>query len=234
MQPDIEALTNTNIFADLPEDMIARLATRVQHRHFEKGDVVFQAGDPGNALYIVEAGEVKISMLSASKQQITLALLSPGDAFGELSLLDGEPRSATASAEAKTRCLYLRREDFLDLFAQERASIQAVLISLTRLLRRSNERLADVLLNPNVRVSKALLELADSHGKPIPDGYFVDPCPGGILIDRPVDADDLASLTGLYAVEVRRILRDYQFEAVVRCADDHIAICRPDVLERWR
>src|SRR5438045_53469 len=96
-----------SFFAGLSDEQLEDLALRTRRRRYAKGDVIFLRGDPGNTLYIIEAGTVKIALSSPDGKEIMLALLSAGDFFGELALLDGEPRSADAVTLEPTQALIL-------------------------------------------------------------------------------------------------------------------------------
>jgi len=223
MQSDLDALRRTSIFADLPEEHLATLAMRVQHRVYDTGAEIFKEGDPGDALFVIQSGEVKLGELSATRQEIILATVGEGDMFGDLALLDGVPRSATAVAKEPTRCLVVRRDDFLGVIETQPTAIRAILRSLAGTIRRMNKKLADVaMLDLHGRMAKAFLELIDRHGQRQEDG--------AIALDRPITTEELAGLTGLYPVEVERLLRDYQYDDFIRMQGGRIVFPRPELL----
>jgi CRP/FNR family cyclic AMP-dependent transcriptional regulator len=224
MQSDIEALQRTSFFADLPPEHLAQLAIFSQHRHFEEDAVIFSEGDPSFSLYLIQEGEVKISVLSPTNRDITLALLGPGDAFGELALLDKSERSATATATGPTEVIMVNRNDFLKLVESEPAALRGLLAALSRTIRNMNQKLADVaMLDVHGRMAKALFELIERHGVKVEDG---------IKIDREVSIDDLAGIIGLYPSHVERLMRDLQYENVITYEDEIITIRREDVLRQ--
>ncbi len=96
------------------------LAAKLQRRRFERDQIIFHKNDPGSTLYIIISGKVKIVLPSAEGDAVLVALLSTGDFFGELSLFDGEPRSATSIAAEATDILTLDQEDLLNTFAEIR------------------------------------------------------------------------------------------------------------------
>src|SRR5579864_7153469 len=113
-EPSIaDYLAEVSLFAGVSEADRAALATLVQHRKQRMGHVIFMAGDPGDRLYIIKSGRVKICVTSQDGREVTLAHLGPGEFFGELALLDGLPRSSDAVALENCEFLLLRREDFL-------------------------------------------------------------------------------------------------------------------------
>ena len=111
----IDLLRQTTLFADLPDDILQALADSLGKRTFAKGMVLFHKGSPGQRLYLVETGLVRIFVLSDAGHEITLNIHGPGECFGELALLDGGPRSAGAVAMETLVAYTLDREDFLDL-----------------------------------------------------------------------------------------------------------------------
>ncbi len=96
---NIAALEQVKLFAGLAAEDLGALAANLQRRRYGKGQFIFQQGDPGLCLYLVESGKVKIASFSSEGRGLVLNLFGPGDFFGELALLDGEPRSADAMAQ---------------------------------------------------------------------------------------------------------------------------------------
>lgn len=97
----IELLRQTTLFAELPDDVLQALAARLGKRTFARGMVLFHKGSPGQQLYLIESGQVRIFVLGDAGAEITLNIHGPGECFGELALLDGGPRSADAVAMAQ-------------------------------------------------------------------------------------------------------------------------------------
>ena len=225
MQSDLEALKRTPMFSPLAEESLAPLAMRVNHRHLEPDEVLFKQGDPGRALFIIHSGELKLTVSTATGQDITLAILGPGDAFGELALLDDMPRSATATANEASVVLTLSREDFRDAIENEPVTLRALLDGLANIIRNMNQRLADVaMLNAYGRVAKVLIELCQRDGEVQEDG--------SVVIKRDVDFKEVAGLAGMYPVHVERILREHQYNHVLRIREDgRYIIHRLDILE---
>lgn len=224
MSSELELLKHTDIFHEVPEEHLATLAGRAIKRTFDPDQVIFNEGDPGTSAMVVEYGEVKLTIQSPAKQVITLAHKSEGDMFGELSLFDGVPRSAAAMATTDTRCLVLRREDFLDVIETEPVVALSVLGSLARIIRRMNVMMADITTHPHLRIAKTLIDLAEHNGHQQPDGTT--------KIDRPVTDADLASRTGLYKAEVGPLLANLQLRDVIRRDGEDMIIVRLDELRK--
>ena len=139
--PDYERvllLTNAALFADTPENVLASIVPIMKEESFQTGDVIFQKGDLGTALYVIDAGEV--SILDGETQ---LARFSRGDFFGELALLDAETRSATAEAATDLRLLRLDQDDFFDLMEERSEVLRSIVRSLSGRIRRQNKLLAN-------------------------------------------------------------------------------------------
>ena len=103
----VQALRGCPLFAPCPEPVLADVGRRLRHRHFRRNEVIFHQGDPGDALHVIIGGAVKILLPSAEGDEAIIATLRPGDFFGELSLLDGRPRSATATTVEPSETLSL-------------------------------------------------------------------------------------------------------------------------------
>jgi len=212
------------MFAALPDASIEELSRAIQRRSYSAGETIFSAGSDGNALYIIAKGDVKIVVTSPTGQPITLAMLGPGDTFGELSLLDGGRRSADARADAPTDLLTLFRDDFLRIIEADPSSLRALLATLAGMIRNMNVKVAEfAMLDVAGRISKVLLEMAERHGRETSEG---------VRIDKPLAYADIASLCGLYPVEVERVMANYQYEGYLLRDAEGWLIRRPDVLRR--
>jgi CRP-like cAMP-binding protein len=119
-------LSGSPLFAGLPRRMLGRLATRFFEKVYHAGDVIFEEGDPGRALFVVVEGTVEITRATA-KGPVVLNTLGPGAAFGELALIDDFPRSATARQGIEGRLLILYKSDF-DALMEGNARIAVVVI----------------------------------------------------------------------------------------------------------
>jgi CRP-like cAMP-binding protein len=139
-RPIVDALAGIPFFAGLDPDALTRLAATMRTRRFRRGEVIFHVGDPGDALFVILAGEVKISLPSETGDEAILATLRPGEFFGELALLDGAPRSASASALSATETVMMPRDRFRELIASEAPVRDALLAALATELRRLTTR----------------------------------------------------------------------------------------------
>lgn len=213
------------LFEGLPPDALDEAVRHVRVRPYGRGTVIFHKDDPGSLLYVILKGAVSISLPSAEGKDLVLSILSAGDFLGELSLLDEEPRSATATAlEDDTQTLILPRKDFLDLVQQYPQMAIHIMALLSRRLRETNVLAQDAaLLDLPGRLSRRLLELAERHGKQ--DG-------AGTRIELRLTQTDLASLIGATRVATNRQLQRLQQQGVLKWQAQHITVLKPAALRR--
>jgi len=152
------------LWARLPDDDLKALASRGRVRRFSTGVTIFHEGDPGDAIYVVVDGRIRMSRLSGSGNEVTLAIIGAGDCTGELSLLDGRPRSATATCMQATRTFVVSRDDFVAWVQERPGASLAVLETLSLRIRRTNEIVTDlVFLDLPHRLAKHLVTLANAQ-----------------------------------------------------------------------
>jgi uncharacterized membrane protein len=152
--PQHEALlAKIPLFESLTKDDIVALSTRVEEIVYEAGAVIFQQGEEGSSLFVIEDGSVDISH-GEGKGHVVLATLFPGQYFGELSLFDGAPRSATATAVQKTGVIRLDRDDLVDFVNRNPAAALRIIAEMSDRLRQTNELMSR-------QVSRNVLEEAE-------------------------------------------------------------------------
>ena len=160
MPCDPKLLDNVALFEHLDEGDRESLAVLVDERRLAAGETLFRAGEPGESLYVVRAGEVELFIKDTAGQKILLAMASVGELFGELALLDHGPRTATAIAVADTDLLSLKRDDLLHLFQRSPAAALRVLAAMSRMTRKADELLRTrVVRNPNEEVEEKISPL---------------------------------------------------------------------------
>ncbi len=218
------SLSKVAIFSQLGPSDLEPLAARLRRRTFQRGEVIFHQDDPGDRLHFVVKGVVKISIASPDGRENDIALLTPGDCFGEMSVLDGGFRSATAVAVEPTETMTLSREDFL-AFLNEHSQIALQIIALlVRRLRSMDTMVGDmVFLDVPTRVAKKLLELAQT--------YQDSPQPSGNLM-IPLGQEELSRLVGSSRESVSRALTTYRKMGLVTTSHRRITITNLDGLER--
>jgi CRP/FNR family transcriptional regulator/CRP/FNR family cyclic AMP-dependent transcriptional regulator len=203
------ALAAVPLFAGYDEAALAELAAAVRTRRFRRGEVIFHRGDPGTTLFIVVSGCVKIAVPTEGGDEALLTVMRPGDFFGELSLLDGAPRSATAIALEPVELWTLHRDDLLrPMLAVPGAA--TLLTALARRLRRTDALVEEIgYLDLDARLARALLRLAEEHGVPDEEG---------VRIDLPLTQTDLAAMIGATRPRVNLLLGAYQDAGLMRLA----------------
>jgi CRP/FNR family cyclic AMP-dependent transcriptional regulator len=200
MEPDKETsyFKQVSIFADLPNEDIQALSSVAKRRTFRAGEVIFHRDDPGQVLYMIKDGKVKICIISPDGQEVSLAVLGKGEYFGEFALLDGLPRSTDAVALERVECHTLQRSDFHNAILKNPKIAILVLEALTKRLRNTDQMVEDLIfLDVYGRVAKKLLELADAHGVKTEDG---------IRIDVRLTQQELASMVGASRESVNKVL----------------------------
>lgn len=161
----VETLRRVPLFAQLGDDDLDRLAAMARERPYPRNSVIVFEDDPGDALFIVGVGQVKVVLVGEDGREVILAVLGPGDFFGELALIDDEPRSAHVIAMDDARLLVLRRDDFQQALETHPRIALGMLRTLSRRLRRADDQIGSlVLLDVYGRVARVLLELAGKEG----------------------------------------------------------------------
>lgn len=206
------------LFSPLPLAEQEALASMLRRRFVRKGDFLFHRGDEGTALYIIYQGLIKIAVPTRQDEEVTLAMLSDGDFFGEMALLDDLPRSADAMALEDTQLYMLNRADFLSFLVQHEHAVRAVIKALSLRLRKTDDLVAEVcFLNVSARLAKRLVDLVTSRHQALKKGdqqYEIH------LTQR-----DLASLTGVSRETINKELKILRGKGIVTTARNVITVC---------
>jgi CRP/FNR family transcriptional regulator, cyclic AMP receptor protein len=159
-------LATVPLFHEIDRMALRGFAEITREQKFAKGAMIVTEGDPGDALFVVRSGEVKVLLIGEDGREVILGVLGVGDHFGELSLIDGRPRSAHVVATQASSLLILRRTDFRRQVEQQPQVAWALLMELSRRLRQADGTIGSlVLLDVPGRVAKVLLEHA-TPGEP--------------------------------------------------------------------
>ena len=157
MPIDVTILHQVPLFQLLDQDELNELASHLDEAHFRQGEFVFREGDAGGTMHLVVSGRVETFIRDEDGQRVVLAEVEPGEMFGELSLLDGEPRSASAVAVESTRTFVVDRNDLELLFARRPAAALDILTELSRRIRKTDILLSQrVARNPNAVIEESL------------------------------------------------------------------------------
>ena len=161
----IELLQSVSIFWDLDEDELGHIADKMVAKHFENGNYIFLEDSEGEQCFFVLEGSVKVTRLSKDGREVILAMLNEGDFFGEMSLLDGESRSANVIALEKTKVLTLDRNDFIAVVNDYPQIAVQLLKELARRLRKSDRQIASLSLSDaEKRIALCIIRFADEQG----------------------------------------------------------------------
>jgi CRP/FNR family transcriptional regulator, cyclic AMP receptor protein len=197
-----EWLKRVSIFTDLDAPALAALAALFKERSFEREALVVSQEDAGDSLYVVTEGRVKVVLYGSSGREVILSLFRPGDFFGEVSLLDNQPRSANVIAVERSRMLVLDRKSFAKHLAQSPKTALNVLAEMSRRLRRADAIIGNLaLLDVYGRVARFLRELARADGKETAEGIEIT--------KRPTQSE-IAAMIGTSRETVSRALSEFQ------------------------
>ena len=191
-----------NLFSVFPEHLSARLFATAKHVKLAADQVLFLAGDPGDGCYHVEQGLLKVSIIGPSGAERILAILGPGAIVGELSTLDGLPRSASVSAVRDSELSFISRTSF-EAFARDHSEVYKHMVSLLAARLRDTDGVlaAGSFLPLKGRVARALLDLSEAFGQPVGNGR--------ILIRQKISQSDVAAMAGIARENVSRILNEW-------------------------
>ena len=156
------------MFADLGADELQRLSNLVHTQHLATGEVLFQKGDAGDALYGVRRGQIRIETGASDGNRLTLNFMGSGDLFGEVAVLDRQNRTADATAGEATELFVLRREDFMAFLEREPKVAIKIIELLCQRIRWQSERMEESMLQPlPVRLARRLCALAADFGSEV-------------------------------------------------------------------
>jgi CRP/FNR family transcriptional regulator, cyclic AMP receptor protein len=219
----VESMRHCALFRDADDMALAQLVGRLRQRRFRRNEVIFHQGDPGDSLHIVDEGAVKIILPSPDGEEAIIATLRQGDFFGELALLDGAPRSATAVSLEQTTTLALPRDAFMELLDQDRGLRDALLAGLAHELRRVTRHVEELhFLDLAGRLAIRLARLA----------HDADPESDAVRLDWPYTQSDLASMIGGTRQSVNKLLSELVADGLVVLEPDALVIPSVEALVR--
>ena len=210
------------LFASLGPSEFEFLEKCIVRRRYRAGQVLFHMGDEGGSLHFIERGRVKVTIPSRSGEELILAMLGAGQILGELSLLDGKPRSATVQTLEETETLCLHRQDLLALMRNRIDVVEKILEVLARRIRDTDNLLADrSFLDITSRLAKKILDLGDAFG--IREG-------GHVRIGARITQTDLASMIGATRESINKQLKVLRDQGLVRISGGTIEILKRERL----
>jgi CRP/FNR family cyclic AMP-dependent transcriptional regulator len=217
-------LGRTKLFDDLPSAALLRLGERAVERSYRRGQMIFGQGDPGEALFVVSDGLVKVFVTSEDGDEMVLVTLRPPETFGELALIDGGARSASAETLEATTVLVLTRSTVLEVMTEHPVLAESLLRALGAVVRRLTEQAADlVFLDLHGRVAKLLLTLAADRGQSRGDET---------LLDLHMTQTNLAAMVGGSRQSVNQILRAFERRGYLEFHGRQVVLRHPEMLRR--
>jgi len=220
------ALRRCGLFGSADDAAIDTLVHVLKVRRFRRGETIFHQGDPGDALFVVDTGSVKVVLPSdEGAEPAIVAILGTGEFFGELAILDGASHSATIVAIEPTETLVLHRDAFLSLIDSDAGLRRALLASLAAEIRRLTGHVEDLhFLDLPGRLASRILRLAESSGTKAADG--------SVRIGWPYTQSELAGMIGGSRQSVNRLLADLTDQGLVRLERDQLVVPDADRLAR--
>jgi CRP/FNR family cyclic AMP-dependent transcriptional regulator len=193
-------LERTHLFRGLPPATIQQISALSSRRSYRNGAIVFSQADPGDALYGVVTGKIRISASSPNGREVFLNIMEPGDTFGEIALLDGRHRTATASATAPSELIIITRDNFLQLLEREPKLVSHVVQLLCERIRWTSGLAEEsALFSVPERLARRLLSLGKLHGHETPKG-----------VELRISQEDVARFLGLSRQAINQNLQSWK------------------------
>ena len=208
-------LKRTALFGDLSPAERLTLAGALRRRDFAEHDYVFRAGDPGASFFVVVAGRVGIS-LSRQGRQVVLAEMAPGSYFGEMSVIDGRPRSADAIALRRSELLELPQDAFFQFLDTSPSIARKLLVEVCRRLRDADAKIGNLAtIDAAGRIVRALLTLGDQHGRR--EGEH-------LIFPKTPRQKDIAAVAGTTRATTSRIIRQLAAQGLLTFSGSSLVV----------
>jgi CRP/FNR family transcriptional regulator, cyclic AMP receptor protein len=212
-----DVLAHSPVFAPLGQRERLELAARMRAKHFQRNEVIFHRDDHAGHVYLIASGTVKVSVPEEGGQEVVIALHRGGDVFGEISLFDEGPRSATVTAMTETMTFALANHDFMDVLRGSPDAMRQLLALLATRIRRSTGHIEDlVFLDLPGRVAKLLIDQSELFGSNIVS----------------LTQEDLASFVGATRVAVNRVLVDLERRGAVKLGRGQVELVDHALLKK--
>ena len=219
MASTADFLATVPLFRSLDGAETSLFAQLAREKRYPKGSVIVFEDGPGDAFFVVRAGRVKAVLIAPDGREVILGILGVGEHFGELALIDDQPRSAHVVAMEDAHLLVLRRDDFRRRVEANPAVAWALLQELSRRLRRADDKIgALVLLDVPGRIARLILDAAEEAGGPV--------------IDKPLTHQTIAHLIGASRETVSRAMREFVGSGWIATERRRIRVTDRDALER--
>lgn len=208
MLSNLDLIRRVPLFSLLTTDQAQSIADSVVKRRFKRGEVVVEQGTKSNALFILLNGRARVLTADTRGREVILAVLQPGDYVGEMSLIDGEPHSATVRAEVQTDMLVLGRNEFARCLPESSSLAYGILRGLVARLRNADRQIESLaLLDVYGRVARTLLDMAEEEK-------------GLKIIRGKVSRQDMAKVVGASREMVSRVMKDLEDRGVIETLEN--------------
>jgi len=213
---DRKVLEKVPLFSGLSDASIAHLLQATVRKRYEKDTVLVEENEMGETLYMIITGRVKVTNIGPDGKEVILSVLGPGEFFGEMSLLDREPRSANVVSMIKTEMMLLRRREFLNLLEGNKELLSKLLSTISGRLRHANQQIRSLaLLDVLGRIARLLLDCSRKDGKKLLNG--------SIVFRRPTH-QEIASMVGTSRETVSRMIGDLSRDGYIKISGKDIII----------
>ena len=212
------------LFSSLKDDEISAINTLSLTKKCSKDTIILLENEEGDTLFVILKGRVKVTTFSESGKEVIFSILNEGDFFGDMSLLDGKPRSATIISLEESELKLIRREDFTRLIEKHPGIALKLMEELTLRLRKADERIESLaFLDVTGRIAGILLQLADERG---------EKSMGCVLIKSRPTHQELANMVGTTRETVSRVLKQLENKDYISMSGKDITILEPDIFKR--
>lgn len=216
---NVDFLATVALFNGVDRSELEKFAEMTREKSYPKGSVILFEDDPGDSLFVVRDGRVKVVLIGEDGREVILGVLGVGEYFGELSLIDDRPRSAHVIAMEDSNLLVLRREDFRKRVESSPSVAWMLLTELSRRLRRADDKIGGlVLLDVPGRIARLLLDLADESGGP--------------AIEKTLTHQTIAQMIGASRETVSRAMKDFQDAGWIAVERRRISLADRQALEQ--
>lgn len=220
-----DVLSHAPLFSVLPPTERGYFVSRLHHRSYAPGAVLFHQGDTADSLYLVESGHLKVVVTAPTGDEAVLALFGPGSCFGELALIDGRPRSASVIALEQAEIWQLSQSDFRELIRAYPEVAECVFFILTERIRHLSEQVEQAFFHDlRSRLAEKLLQLGTEVGT----WHDEELC-----ICLPLTQSDLAAMVGASRQQVNRLICEWRTQGVLSWDQGRLTIYKPDQLHVW-
>jgi CRP/FNR family cyclic AMP-dependent transcriptional regulator len=200
------------LFVSFPEDQLRALTTLVSRRSAPRGTTIMAGGDATDSLYIVLSGRLKVMMSDSDGKEVILSILGPGEFFGEMGLIDDEPRSASVVSIEACELLAISKRDFKKCLVENNEMAMAVMRGLVRRLREADRKIGSLaLLDVYGRVARLLLDMAENVN-------------GEKIVTKRLPKQDIAKMIGASREMVSRVMKDLQTGGYIEMRGSNIVL----------